>query len=363
MRRLSLSVALSISICALIMIIPRTSFAAEYYSGKTLAMVVAGSPGGGTDIAGRVIGKHLGKFIPGKPAVIIRNMPAGGGILGANYVYSLAKPDGRTCLVGAGKNAVGSLVRVRGTKYDYKNMICVLAMPAGAVFMVNSDVLKKPEDIVKAKNLIFGGSALPSMTVTFTLLSENILRFKPEKQILAYRATAAARLAFMKGEITAHVETSLGYVDRAKSLVKKGEIVPIWQSGVINEAGDVVREPAVSELPTLKELHRQIYGTDPSGPEWRAFKMMVGVVATMSKSILFPPGAEKYAAIVGEAADKMVKDPGFIADMKKIAPGNPVYTGKQLKGLWSAAMKGANPQDVTWLRNWLNKEYGVALEP
>src|ERR671912_690134 len=68
----------------------------DFYSNKTLRIVVGFSPGGGMDIYARAIGRHLGKNIPGKPTVIVENMPGAGSLIAANYLYNQAKPDGLT---------------------------------------------------------------------------------------------------------------------------------------------------------------------------------------------------------------------------------------------------------------------------
>jgi len=352
-----------IVIWALVMTPRPALMASDYYKGKTLELVVAMEPGSGQDIATRVLARHLGKFIPGKPTVIVKNMPGGGATIGANYVYNIAKPDGLTVLSGAGKNAMGGLVKVKGVKYDYKTMTPVLAIPFGAVGYAKADLVDKPEDIIKAKEVFAGGSSLPSMTTTFQLLTWNVLGYRPKKIILAYRGTGDARLAFLSGEINFMSETAAGFTKKIRPLVKKGEVVPIWTSGLMNEAGQVIREPAMADIQTLKELYQKIYNKSPSGSAWDAYRMVIATVANMSKTLLFPKGAEKYAAIVAEGCKKMVKDPNFQKDIAKLAPGNPVYVGQKLMDLWKVSLEASKPEVVKWIRNWLNQEYGVELEP
>jgi tripartite-type tricarboxylate transporter receptor subunit TctC len=66
--------------------------------GKTMHLIVSTSPGGATDIAGRLVARYLGKYIPGQPEIIVQNMPGAGGIVSANYLFSIAKADGLTTL-------------------------------------------------------------------------------------------------------------------------------------------------------------------------------------------------------------------------------------------------------------------------
>jgi len=66
----------------------------EFFKGKTIRFVVGNSAGGAMDDWSRFIARHLGKHIPGNPDIVVQNMPGAGGVTAANYIYSVAKPDG-----------------------------------------------------------------------------------------------------------------------------------------------------------------------------------------------------------------------------------------------------------------------------
>ena len=66
----------------------------DFYKGKTITMIVSYGPGGGYDIYGRILAQHMSKHIPGKPTIIINNMPGAGSLKGANYIYNVAPKDG-----------------------------------------------------------------------------------------------------------------------------------------------------------------------------------------------------------------------------------------------------------------------------
>jgi len=67
-----------------------------FFSGKIIRIVVGSSPGGGYDYWARLLARHLPKYIAGNPEVVVQNMPGGGSMVGTNYFYSVAKPDGLT---------------------------------------------------------------------------------------------------------------------------------------------------------------------------------------------------------------------------------------------------------------------------
>src|SRR5688572_5969137 len=69
---------------------------AQFYSGKTVRIIVGGSAGGGYDTYTRTIARHLGKHVPGNPTFVVENMTGAGSLIAANHVYKVARPDGLT---------------------------------------------------------------------------------------------------------------------------------------------------------------------------------------------------------------------------------------------------------------------------
>ena len=82
----------------LLLLIDRSGVRAQsdFFKGKQMKIVVGASAGAASDLYARVVANHLPKQIPGKPEIIVQNMPGGGSLTAANYVYSVAKPDGLT---------------------------------------------------------------------------------------------------------------------------------------------------------------------------------------------------------------------------------------------------------------------------
>src|SRR5688572_33142023 len=66
----------------------------DFYNGKTIRFVVGFAAGGGYDLAARIVGRHIGKHIPGDPTIVVENMTGAGSLIAANYTFNSAKPDG-----------------------------------------------------------------------------------------------------------------------------------------------------------------------------------------------------------------------------------------------------------------------------
>ena len=92
--------------------------AAPYYEGKTIRIIVGTSPGGGYDTYTRVLARHFGKHIPGNPTIIVDNMPGAGGLVSANYLFRVAKPDGLTIGHFVGGQFLQQLLGRPGIEFD-----------------------------------------------------------------------------------------------------------------------------------------------------------------------------------------------------------------------------------------------------
>ena len=86
-----------------------------YYQGKTINIRVGFTAGGAFDVWGRLIAQYMGKYIPGNPTLVVQNMTGGGSMIAANYVYSVAKPDGLTLRRRQSGNLCFAALRAKGS--------------------------------------------------------------------------------------------------------------------------------------------------------------------------------------------------------------------------------------------------------
>src|ERR1043166_6466321 len=90
----------------------------SFYKGKIIRIIVPFSPGGGYDIYSRVLARHIGKHIAGNPVLVVENTTGAGGLIGTNYVYKVAKPDGLTIGHPIGSLFLQQLVGKPGIEFD-----------------------------------------------------------------------------------------------------------------------------------------------------------------------------------------------------------------------------------------------------
>lgn len=329
------------------------------FAGKTVTLVVTFAPGGATDIVGRIYAKYLSKHLEGKPTVVVRNIPGGAGTIGANYVYS-AKPDGLTIMIATASNYIGNLMNMKAANYDLLKMPTLIGYASGNVFYMAPGIIEKPEDILKAKGLIFGSS---TGVVSYAFIAaKELLGIPTEKVILGYAGSGDARRAFLSRETNFTGESTPGYREAIAPLVEKREVMPVFQLGLLSK-GDIIREPGLPpDTPTVKELYEKLYGKPPSGMAWEAYKGIVGGTRNYDKTLHLPPGTpDNIADMYWTACENMLNDPEF----RNVV--NPVVGEDALWGAGEAYDKEfklnfrMDPKAVEWFTAIMPK-YGVVLE-
>jgi tripartite-type tricarboxylate transporter receptor subunit TctC len=337
--------------------------AAPYYEGKTITFIICHGAGGGTDTYGRTVARYLGRNTPGNPTIIVRNMLGGGGTIGGNYVANTAKKDGLTVLIGSGPNALNSLLQTVGVEYDYANMPIVGILGTAEVHAASTEIVQRREQLVeKGSKITFGGGPMPDANALFWILAEKILGFEAKK-VLAYRGTASSLRGFLAGEVTATYASVIDIATLWSDLIAENKLIPLFQSGLLDVKGQVIKDESTPDIPTVNELHQKIHGVSPSGEFWNMCKAYIGYVRTLSKILIMPPGTEKYASILRDSFNKMwMEDTEFRAALKKIAGDKPaVYSGKDAVAVLEATIDTAGAVKKN-MQSWLSTDYGVEFK-
>lgn len=335
--------------------------AQAYFAGKTITMVVSSAAGGGTDFIARVYARYLSNHLPGKPSMVVRNMLGGGGTNAPNFVYS-QKPDGLTVLIGSGSNFTPYLAKWKATKYDLQKMDAVLGNSSGIYFYTKPSVISKADDLPKAaKDLVFGHSTSGSPATLLPIIVK-LLDIRLNKMVFAYGGAGDARRAFLSGEINISADGDAAYAT-LEPFVTKGEAVALFQSGIISEKGDVVKDPGLAvDIPTPRDLYEKFNGKAPSGMAWDAYKAFLAALRTYQGVWLLPPDTpNEILRIYWDAADKMLKDQEF---RKTIGPivgeKTPWWSGEAFAKSFRTNMV-VDDKVLDWLTATL-AEVGVVLE-
>lgn len=194
----------------LVTILTGASFAAKpalaanesFFAGKTVKVIIRSGPGGGNDFYGRIIARHIGKHIPGKPNTIAINMPGAGGIVAANYLYNRAKRDGTEIAILA--RDIASVERIGATGLNYKTMELIsLGSTTSDAFVwviAGKNPVNNLTDLRRSKETLkFAGTGEGTGSVQFVrLLASDRL---PVTAISGYSGTSEKVQAILRGEV------------------------------------------------------------------------------------------------------------------------------------------------------------------
>ncbi len=174
-----------------------------FTSGKTVRIIVGASAGGGYDTYSRTIARHMGKHIPGNPAIVVDNMPGAGFLISANHMYRIAKPDGLTIGHFIGGLFLQQLLGKPGIEFDARKFE-YMGVPAQDNYMLaahKSTGITSIEQWLSSKTPVkLGGVGVGSATDDIPKVLAATIGL-PMQLVSGYKGTADVRLAFNSQEI------------------------------------------------------------------------------------------------------------------------------------------------------------------
>jgi tripartite-type tricarboxylate transporter receptor subunit TctC len=353
-----------IGMLCLVLLISLATVGSVWAQSKSVRILIGYPPGGGHDIEARVMARHLGKYLPGNPNIIVQNMPGAGGMIMSAYVYNRAKPDGNTIgLFGSSHGIQAILSPPEMVKYDLTKMPIIWSV-SGIQVHIARDFLgaktgKELVTKVDPSKIVVPGRSKQGSSCLRGQLALNMLGVKGYKVVCAYGGTSPIKAAVEREEASyfvasdAHLVGSGAFVD----LYKRGLIIPMWQSGQLKEDGTIVRSETVKgDVPTLLEVYKQVHGKDPSGLDWESWLAIGLKNSKLTRTLVLPPGTPPAKVKeLREAIAKMAKDPGFIKDWERVfgqelAPA--LVTPEEAEKLVNEVMSPSEWQ--TYLRKFAN---------
>ena len=275
------------------------------YKGRTVTIVVGYGAGGTYGKTSLLLSRHLGKFIPGNPTLVVQHMPGAGGLKAANYAYNAMPKEGFHFLMPPDMSIVSQVLRPAKVKYDARNFTFL-----GRVFGSNNLVAVRRDtgvtslDAARKKQVIMGSTGKGSPTFIVTSLVNGMLGAK-FKIVTGYKGSARTRQAMEQGEVQG--------VSLAWAAWKNAHLH--WFQGADSFAVGIVqsgfrRDPDLPGIPLISEL--------VEGAEAKAAADLIATSSLIGRSLVLPPGAPKeLVEPLREAFWKVVNDPAFMADAKK----------------------------------------------
>ena len=286
---------------------------ADFYKGKRVNLIVSYGTGGGYDVYARVLARHMSRFIPGNPAIVVQNMPGAGSLRGTNFLYNVAPKDGTTFGTFARNMPLLGLIKSNQnvqfdpTKFTWLGSSSSFAQDAYLLLLRKDAAVKSVEDARRPGGppIILGSTAEGASSDAMGILLREWLGFNM-KVIPGYTDSGVLFLAIERGEIDGR---TVGL--SAVRSNKPDWLKPNGLGRVLVVFGRSKRHPDFPDAPTARELARNA--------EDRSLIEIIEIPYALSRPYAAPPGVpEDRAKALQDAFLATHKDPAYLAEAEKI---------------------------------------------
>jgi tripartite-type tricarboxylate transporter receptor subunit TctC len=298
-----------------------------FYQGKTIRVVVGFTTGGFYDRWSRLLARYVPKYIPGNPEMVNQNMPGAGGLVAANHVYNVAKPDGLTLGMLSYGLYLDQLVGRQEVQYDVRKFNWIGSPEKSDVlFYMRSDApYKSIEDIRKATTPPKCGSTGTAGTdYILARMLEDTLGLKINT-VMGYPGGSEIDLAVEKGEVQCRGMTAAPFFGREPFTTwRKNNFVRVLLFG------GQKRDERIPEAPTIYE----IFEKEKTPEESRRVADVILRGGDFGRPWVAPPGTPKdRIKILRDAYTKAMADPQLLDEAKKGQMEIDVVSGEELQKL------------------------------
>jgi tripartite-type tricarboxylate transporter receptor subunit TctC len=312
-------VKIAVLAAALLVADNRSGAAQADFSGKTIRLYIGTGPGGGYDTYGRLVARHIGRHVPGNPAVVPQNMPGASSLTLTNFLFNTAPRDGTAIGIINQAMPTEQYLDIGNTNYDAKtfNWIGRVSSAVEMAIVWHTVPVATIED-VRRRETLMGGTGPTSSTVFVPYLLDNLANMK-FKVVTGFNGTTEIALAMERGEVEGSATPLESLTSYRADWVRDRKIRILVQY-------TAVRDPEMPDIPTMVELGRS--------EEARQILGFYASAAEVGRSIVAPPAmpAQTVAAL-RRAFDEMLADPVFLEDGKRAGIQLKPMSGERLQDL------------------------------
>ena len=276
---------------------------ADALAGKSVQMIIGFGPGGGYDLWGRTLGRHIGKHLPGQPNVVPQNMPGAGSYTAASYIFNIAPKDGSVLGIIARDAALGPLTGASGARFDPTRLswIGTPTKETNVCIVFHTAPVKSVQDLYE-KQLILGDTGPGTGTRSYPKVLNDVLGMK-FKLVGGFPSSAEVFLAMERGEVDGICESLDSIKNRRPDWIPTRKIAILFQGGA-------EPNPELQGVPFVLDLAR----TDEQKKTIEFLYAGQGI----GRPFVAPPDlpAERLK-MLRDAFNATMKDADFIAETKK----------------------------------------------
>ncbi|HMA75150.1 MAG TPA: hypothetical protein VKP67_27220 [Xanthobacteraceae bacterium] len=322
--------------------------AETFYKGRQINLIVGYGPGGGYDLTARLLARHIGRFIPGQPSVVVQNMAGAGSLRAANYLYGVAPKDGATFGVfGSDIPMIGLIGVYSSVQFDARRFTWLGSSSSfrhdAYVLIVRADA--KSPSIVEAQRpggapLVLGGTGGGARDADVPKILRDAIGLNI-RQVLGYPDSPSLFLAVERGELEGRT-----FDFSAVKATRPEWLKPNSGFKFLVQFARVARHPELPDVPTARELARD--------DDARALiEFAETPLLTMARPFAAPPGVPDERAKALQAAFLAAhRDPRFLDDAGKLGLDiSPVDADQVLEGIERLAR--APPSVLAYMKRLL----------
>jgi tripartite-type tricarboxylate transporter receptor subunit TctC len=276
---------------------------ADFYQGRTINLVIGHSAGGGYDLYARLLARHLGRHIPGHPAVVPNNMTGAGSLRAANYLYNAAPKDGTA--IGTFSRGMVIAPLLGAAQFDGRRFAWLGSATTDVSVCITwaTSAIRSWDDML-TRPFVLGGEAAGSDPNIFALMYKNLMGARI-KLVSGYPGTNDITLAMERGEVDGLCGISWSTVkSRHAEWIKSNRINVLVQAGL-------EKEPDLPEVPVAADLVK-------SAEEMQILRLVL-TTHIMARPFTAPPEIPAdRKQILRKAFDETVNDPEFRAEAAKL---------------------------------------------
>jgi tripartite-type tricarboxylate transporter receptor subunit TctC len=282
---------------------PASAQAGPSLAGKAVQMLIGFGPGGGYDLWGRVVARHIGKHLPGNPNVVPQNMPGAGSFVAANNIYNLAPKDGSVMGIIARDAALGPITGATGARFD-PTKITWLGTPTTEtnVCIASSSAKVQKLDQLTTTELIVGDTGVGTGTHSYPKALNALLGMK-FKIIAGFPSSSDVFLAMERREVDGICESLDSVSGKRPDWIPTKKVTILFQGGA-------APNPSLKDVPFVPDLARN--------PEDRLAIEFLYAGQGIGRPFVAPPGmAPERVKMLRDAFQDTMRDPEFIEDAKR----------------------------------------------
>ncbi len=322
---------LAVALAALAPVALHAAPAEDFYKGKQIVLILSTDVGGGYAASANAIIPYLSAHIPGRPRIIMQNMPGAGGVRAMNYMYAAALKDGTRIALVQAMSPYAPLFGVDAAKYDPRRMnwLGSLEKSTGICAAWATAGIRTWQDVF-AKQFVVGASGAGSQMETLPLMVNKLFGTKI-KVVSGYKGGNEVFLAMERGEVHGRCGSFYSTITSTRpDWIDQKKIAIPFQIAL-------ERDPEFPDVPALGEFARDTHT-----------KQVLDLVAAhmaMDRPLVLPPGVPpERVAMLRRAFQAAVNDPAFIAEANKQRLNIDAVSGEGVQQL--LAKSYAMPADV-----------------